>query len=551
MKFEVTAPDGQKYVVNAPEGATQQDAIAYVQNNVYKPQAAPDPTEGMSTTEKFLAGAGKAFYDVGRGAGQMLGLVSSKDVEEARRLDAPLMNTGAGLAGNVVGNIATSLPTAAIPGVNTVRGAALVGGAYGLLQPSVSTSETLGNVALGAGGAAAGQKIAETVGKTLAGTRASQQYMQTKGGQAAAQATASGAPTAQVSGGGYTFGSVGDDVSAGLTKSQAQLAKEGEKLGFKLTPGQASGSRALQQMEAKLESQPMTSGTFNAIKDQNQKALNRIAANAIGERADALDSTVLGNATDRIGSVYKMVADKTSTKINPDDFLSRLSTIENEFEGLATISNNPLVNKLINFASKGEATREQIQDVASKLGKAAANNMTSANGDRQLGMALFQVKDFADDLLQQGLKGETKKAFQEARQQYRNLMLLTQRQGVINPSTGNVQGNALASLLQQKDRPGFLFGKNQSELYKAARFAQAFRPIVGDSGTATRSTLTGPMDILLSAPFNVATRAYTSAPVTSMASGVGAGVGLTPQNIDLLGRLGASTGAGLLGGVQD
>src|SRR5437868_12052531 len=30
-----------------------------------------DPTDGMSTTEKFLAGAGKAFYDVGRGTGQL------------------------------------------------------------------------------------------------------------------------------------------------------------------------------------------------------------------------------------------------------------------------------------------------------------------------------------------------------------------------------------------------------------------------------------------------------------------------------------------------
>lgn len=545
MKFEVQSPDGKKYVVNAPDGATQQDAIAYVQKNFYA-QPTYDPTEGMTGTEKFLSGAGKAMTDLGRGVGQMVGLVDRADVAESRRLDAPLMNTNAGLAGNVVGNIATALPTMAIPGVNTLRGATLLGGALGLAQPSVNTTETVGNVALGAGGAAAGQKIFEGVSKMLAGTKNAQQYA-TFG----ETTKLSGTPSVRATGGGYTFGSVGDDASAGLTKSQSQLAKEGQKLGFKLTPGQASGSKSLQQLEAKLESQPMTSGTFNAIKDQNQKTLNRAAAKAIGERGDSLDSSVLANATDRIGGVYKMVADKTVRKIDPDQFLGRLSSIENEFEGLATISQNPLVNKLIGYASKGEATREQLQDIASKLGKAAANNMTSASGDRQMGMALFQVKDFADDILESGLKGETQKAFREARSQYRNLMLLTQRQGVINPSTGNVQGNALASVLQQKDKQGFLLGKNKSDLYTAAKFAQAFRPIVGDSGTATRSALNSPMDILLSAPFNVATRAYASTPVTNMAGGMGLGVGLTPDQIGLLSRLGGVSGAGLLGSVQD
>lgn len=30
-RFEITAPDGRKFEVNAPEGATEQDAIAYIQ----------------------------------------------------------------------------------------------------------------------------------------------------------------------------------------------------------------------------------------------------------------------------------------------------------------------------------------------------------------------------------------------------------------------------------------------------------------------------------------------------------------------------------------
>lgn len=108
-----------------------------------------DPTVGMSGTDRFLAGVGKAMTDVGRGVGQMVGLVDRKDIAESRARDAALMNTGAGIAGNVVGNIATLAPTMFIPGANTIAGSAAIGAASGLVQPSESTGETLRNIAIG------------------------------------------------------------------------------------------------------------------------------------------------------------------------------------------------------------------------------------------------------------------------------------------------------------------------------------------------------------------------------------------------------------------
>lgn len=108
-----------------------------------------DPTVGMSGTERFLAGVGKAITDVGRGVGQMVGVVDRKDISESRARDAALMNTGAGIAGNVVGNIATLAPTMFIPGANTIAGSAAIGTASGLVQPSESTGETLRNIAIG------------------------------------------------------------------------------------------------------------------------------------------------------------------------------------------------------------------------------------------------------------------------------------------------------------------------------------------------------------------------------------------------------------------
>lgn len=108
-----------------------------------------DPTEDMSGGQRFMAGIGKGITDVGRGLGQMVGVVNREDVKDARRLDRALMNTGAGMAGAITGTVATALPTAFIPGAGTIGGAAAIGGALGLAAPSESTGETLKNLGLG------------------------------------------------------------------------------------------------------------------------------------------------------------------------------------------------------------------------------------------------------------------------------------------------------------------------------------------------------------------------------------------------------------------
>lgn len=112
-------------------------------------QAKYGATSGMAGWEKFAAGAGKAVTDIGRGLGQFAGLVSREDVDASRAQDAPLMRSGAGLAGNIVGNVAAFFPTALIPGANTIAGAGAIGAATGLLQPVGTQDSRLKNAALG------------------------------------------------------------------------------------------------------------------------------------------------------------------------------------------------------------------------------------------------------------------------------------------------------------------------------------------------------------------------------------------------------------------
>lgn len=149
-----------------------------------KPKSLPmkpmDPTEGMSGLDKFLAGTGKAFYDIGRGTGQLAGdaaeavglnrpgwTPTKADIDAARLRDAPLMNTGAGVIGNIVGNIAALAPAALIPGANTIGGGAALGALTGAVQPVSSTEGRGENAFIGgvAGGAVPAAVRAYKVGK--------------------------------------------------------------------------------------------------------------------------------------------------------------------------------------------------------------------------------------------------------------------------------------------------------------------------------------------------------------------------------------------------
>lgn len=151
--MDVTLPNGT-VIRDVPEGTNKwKIAEVAISRGLAKPedfgQESANAAEGMGGFQKFRAGWGKAAVDLGRGVGQMIGVVDRQDVKDSRELDAALMETTAGKLGNFGGAVANALPAAFIPGANTVGGAAAIGAGMGLLQPSASTGETLANVGLG------------------------------------------------------------------------------------------------------------------------------------------------------------------------------------------------------------------------------------------------------------------------------------------------------------------------------------------------------------------------------------------------------------------
>lgn len=179
-------------------------------SQVMQQEAAPNPVEGMSGTERWLAGAGagmtgmvrggkQAAIEIAQGLGADKGLADyiptvgalkavtnaftggeearaqqaeqlRQEQAQAQELEAPLMATGTGRAGNVTGMVASALPTMFIPGANTYTGAALVGAGTGFLQPTADENVLASkakDAAIGAGAGVAGQVIGQGIGAAI------------------------------------------------------------------------------------------------------------------------------------------------------------------------------------------------------------------------------------------------------------------------------------------------------------------------------------------------------------------------------------------------
>ena len=270
-----------------------------------------DPTEGMSTTDKFLAGAGKAFADVGRGVGQLarnvmsdkaadaIGLPTQADIDEAKRLDAPLMRTTAGTVGNVTGNVAAALPAMFIPGAQGLGGAAATGAVMGLTQPVASDESRLKNVVLGAGAGAGGVVAGRVLAAGAKGAKALVEPFTDKGRQAIAGRTLD---RFGVQAGDLANVSATPTITGAVPTMAEQIAR----------PEAAAGAARLQDSVRALD--PELAGKFTAREAENNAA--RVAtlrdmSGADGAR-DFADAMRKGTAKQLYGDAFGVKMDMSA-----------------------------------------------------------------------------------------------------------------------------------------------------------------------------------------------------------------------------------------------
>jgi hypothetical protein len=339
-----------------------------------------NPTEGMPWWQKALAGAGKAFVDTGRGVQQIASYAGlgdkqaiQQEIDQAKERDTALMDTGAGLAGNIGGNLATMIgPTAALGAVgkvahapalvnaaraamvpNTVKGAAAGGAALGGIQPVASDESRIANVGLGAAGGAAGNLIPKALGRA---------------------------------------------VSPNISADVQTLMREG----VTPTPGQILGGAA-QRIEDGLTSVPIMGDSIKAaqrraIEGFNKAAINR-ALGKIGESADSVGNEGVEEAAKKIGAQYNAILPKLTAKAD-DEFLKTVITQVQEVgqnlpperaKQFKSLVQHQVLNK---FDDVGQMPGEKLKQVQSTISRLARGYSKSEDMDaRSMGYALESVEE--------------------------------------------------------------------------------------------------------------------------------------------------------------
>lgn len=358
-------PDGT-IIRNVPEGITKAELLARYQGAPQSPEYAP-PTEGMSGSERFMAGAGKAVYDIGRGIGQMTGMIPQEEIDAARARDAALMSTGAGMAGNIAGNIAA-----------TGVGGSLMGGIPGLARAGAAlmSPRTLGQAV--AGGAAMG----------------------------AVQPVATGENRLQNVAAGAAGGGIGYGAAAGLGRMLApqtpEAIQELMRMGVTPTPGQILGptASAIEQVATSIPfgvGEIVKRGQIGAIENFNTAVGNEVLS-SVGMRVPKNvkpGNEMVKYVGDKLSEQYSALLPKMSAIID-DQFTSEINTIRQMGNQLpkdkAKQLNNILNESLVKRIGSSRGIRgETIKEIESSLRrKASSFRGSSSADDQQLGDALTE-----------------------------------------------------------------------------------------------------------------------------------------------------------------
>lgn len=417
-----------------------------------------DPTEGMSGTQKALAGAGKAFTDVGRGVRQIFssdaptmgGLVTGdkrggvqQEVDDAKALDAPLMKTGAGLAGNVISSAAMFAPTAFVPVANTLTGAGLAGAAMGAIQPVASGESRLANAGVGGAAGVGGQVLGNALGRALR------------------------------------------PVASRLSPEEAALAAAAQREGIPLTAGQKTGSRPLQVAESVMENLPLTSGSQLAGREAQQRAFTAAALKRAGIAGDSAQAPALLAQKNALGAQIGDVAERGTLYFD-----------------------DPLTTKIVDILhnaqthlppDKVKQVAGTVDQIMSQVEQSGAMRGTNYQGWREplralaseggaTGRVYGDLRKALDTAFRGQLSGADKEAVEGASRQYANVKTIIDAMG--GPGTAPAKGQLSpaqlsAALGRSMGREGKALWRG--DLNELARVGQVFvKDQIPNSGTAQR-----------------------------------------------------------------
>lgn len=415
----------------------------------------PNPTDGMSTAERYFAGFGKQLSDWWRGAKQLnagdaavspeAGIATdattvdqsatrsalNAEEQDARQRDAPLKATTAGKLGAMT---AQAVPFVVAP--EGYAGAAAAGALEGALQPTQGSESRLANTALGAGAGMVGQAAGSVLGRVV------------------------------------------QPIRSGLDSARFAAVQTLKDAGVPLDLSQGTGS----QLAAWLKN--AASALQSKLTPVQQQAYNSAVLRTFGETGTKASADVMHSAATRIGGVFDDTAARNPLTVDNKLLDSLADTGTRADMELASSEAAPIRAQIANIINKAATPGNKLEGSAYQAIRQSLDRL-SGNTNQSVGDFARDIRSSLDDALERQAAPQDLQALQTARQQYK---AMKQTQQAIQRGTDDVDPSALARAIDTNRNAGqSVYGRGDQTL---VQLANAGEMILG-KGTAAAAGSAG------------------------------------------------------------
>ena len=441
--FEITAPDGRKFIVTAPDGATQDEVLAYAQKQ-HGSAKAPEPSLG----ERFTRGLGLGTRDAIEGVGQLpgmaydalmfpgktiarginaiagtdipiapsssellpkvgeaLGLPTPETRGERLRSDVgrnvasmiPSMGTGAVLAGGkgAIGTIGQALTAAPVSQVAGAAGSGLAGGAA--RESDASPAQQFGAALAGGVAGAVLPTVASMAGRGISAL--AQPFSDAGRRKIVGEALLRNSSDPETLAARLTAGAddgarrlPGSPVTSGVAARDPQmlLLESGLRSDAQTAPGVMSPATAIRDVEAQR----------NAVRLATAEALQRGKAPNVTARGDAVRAgldAAEGGMKARTNQLFDIARDRSTTQVPAGNIMGRVGGALSIFDPKRGGPGVPpeLQGVLDDIGKLGTLNVDQAQNIRSRLGEIAGQ--ASVAGNKRLSSAAGAVSNAIEE----------------------------------------------------------------------------------------------------------------------------------------------------------
>ena len=472
----VNTPDGNRVVVNAPEGATQAQIVAYAQSQYAKSKAAP-----VAKPASFGDALGMGARGVMRGASQIAGIVANPlnvAVNTAFGTDLPMVSGAGDQAADALG-LARETTDA------EKRRGAFISGATGAAIPVAGASSL---AARGMGGIAemlAAQPLAQVIGGGTAGAA----------GETARQGGAS--PLAQFAwsllGGLGGMGATGAVTRLANPSIPSELATAFQRQGVNPIAADlgGTGTRAATGItRSTLGVVPLASASERAV-EQSGAAGSRIAGNmggvsnplGAGNAAQSGARTFIAETADKGGRLYDAIPIQPDAGAVLTNTRTALADINKGFASnpeLTALTADPKLVAYQKALENGTLTWDELKRFRTLIGEKAGQPALQSDTSQQALKGLYGALSEDMRATAAGLGPRALSAFNRANQYWKGRA--DRIDSILTPLLGKNSDKSGEATFRQIEA----WASNRGDVVKLAR---TLRTLPADEANQVRATI--------------------------------------------------------------